>query len=145
MQWNPRIGIQVKYSPITASAPRSCCFFSGEQMDSCPCKSLSKGMEMGLWVRGARGWSGFSTPPTLTDVPSSPAAVSVPFFCSDIDATDSERAIFVFFLPFAGALAVRRKRWSLRERFRRLLELVSTEDLEERLNSPRIPRSWWPW
>lgn len=128
---------------MTVSAAMSCCSFSGEQIESCPCKSLSKGIEIGLWVRGARGWRRLSTPPSLPDLSSFLA--SVPFFWSDIEATDSESAILVFLRPFAGALAVRRRRWSLMERFRKPPEFVSTEYLEERLNKPRIPRSWWPW
>lgn len=143
LHWMLWIALKVIYPPMTA--PTSCCSFSGEQMDSCPCKSLSRGTEIGLCVRGARGWRCLSTPPFFTDRPSSPVAESAPFFWSDIEATDSDSAILVFFLPFAGALAVRRRRWSLMERFRRPLEFVSTEDLEERLNKPRKPRSWWPW
>lgn len=127
---------------MTVSAPMSCSSFSGEQMDSCSCKSLSKGMETGLWVRGARGWRRLSTTSTFPDMPSSPVTASVPFLWSDIEATDSDSAIFVFLRPFAGALAVRRRRWSLMERLRRPPEFVSTEYLEERLNKPRMPRSW---
>lgn len=135
-----------KYPPIIVSAPMSCCSLSGEQMESCPCRSLSKGMEIGLWISGARGWRRLSIPPSFPDTPSPPAAAApVPFLWSDIEATDSDSIIFVFFRPFAGALAVRRRRWSLMERFRGPLEFVSTEDLEERLKKPRIPRSWLLW
>lgn len=135
-------GIKEKYPPMTVSAPMSCCSLSGEQMDSCPCRSLSKGIEIGLWTSGALGWRRFSTCSSFPDTPAPPAPAPVQLFWSDIEATDSDRAILVFFRPFAGALAVRRRRWSLMERFRRPLEFVSTEDLEERLKKPRIPRNW---
>lgn len=138
------LGLNKKYPPMTVSTPMSCFSLSVEQRDSCPCRSLSRGIEIGLWVRGARGWRRFSTPASFPDMPSPPAPAPEAFFWSDIEATDSERAILVFFRPFAGALAVRRRRWSLMERFRRPPEFVSTEDLEERLNKPRIPRSWLP-
>lgn len=131
-----------KYPPVSASTR---CSLSGEQRDSCPCRSLSKGMEIGLWVRGARGWRRFSPPGSFPDVPSPPVPASEPVFWSEIRATDSDSAILVFFRPFAGALAVRRRSWTPMERFWRPREFVSTEDLEERLNKPRIPRSWWPW
>lgn len=122
-----------------------CCSLSGEQMDSRSFKSLSRGMEIGLWVRGARGCRRLSTTSSFPDVPSSPIIASMPFLWSDMEATDSDSGILVFLRPFAGALAVRRKRWSLNERFRGPPEFVSTEYLEERLNKPRMPRSWWPW
>lgn len=130
-------------STMTESDPVSCCSVSEEQRESCPCKSLSKGMDMGLWIRGDRGWNRGSVVVRCPDVLCSPpdAAAPVPFFCSEMEATDSDRGILVFLRPLAGALAVRRRRCSLMERLRRPPVFVSTEDLEERLNSPRMPRS----
>ena len=69
---------------------------------------------------------------------------ALPFlsFLSAMQDDDSASTILVFLRPLAGALAVRRRSWSLRERFLGVeLELVSTEDLEARLNRHRMPRS----
>ena len=98
------------YPPKIVSVLISCCSLSWEQRESCPCRSLSKGMEIGLWMSGGLGWRRLSTAPSFPDTPSPPIPAPVPFLCSDIDATDSDSNIFVFFRPFAGALAVRRRR-----------------------------------
>ena len=100
---------------------------------------------MGRWVREGRSWGRFSIAPSgpCTLSPAGPTGRSGLGLGSEMEAMDSVRASLVFLRPLAGALAVRRSRWSLMERvFRAAGELASTEDLEERLKKPLMPRSW---
>lgn len=145
---------------MSVSAPRSVCSSLGEQRESCPCSSLSRGMEMGLWVRGVGRLSTITPSMSLSlfrdPSPSAPAPAHTLSLPSDIEALrsdmealrsdmeveDSASFILVFLRRLAGALAVRRRRWSLMERFLRAEpQLVSTDDLEDLLNKPLMPRS----
>lgn len=106
---------------------------SGDVRLSWPCSSLSRGMETGLCWRETRGLVRRSV--------GTSCACKTSLVLSFLSTAASTRAILVFLRPLAGALAVRRRRWSLRERFRMGIP-VSTDVFEALLNRPLKPFSW---
>lgn len=119
-------------SPIIVLAPVSGPSFSEEDTVSRPCRSLSRGMEAGRCWRPILGPTVFSIAGCLRS----------PLLLSSLSSEVSDSTILVFLRPLAGALAVLRSRWLLKERLRgRIPNCVSTEDLEPLLNRPRKPRN----
>lgn len=88
-------------SPIRVSVPGSGWSWLGEERANAPCRSFSSGMEAGrCWSRG-RGGARLST--AICE-----SLGSLPLFLLLLGA--SEKPIFDFLRPLAGALAVRRSR-----------------------------------